>query len=90
MAYNEKSKEAIMKYQQKNLDRVSVWVPKGTKAVWKSHAELMGESLAGFLTRAVAEAVQRDRARAKEAIAEARRTMKSLPPLENETEEEAE
>jgi hypothetical protein len=90
MAYNESAKKAIMKYQQKSLDRVSVWVPKGTKAVWQAHAELMGESLTAFLTRAVMETMQRDRAKAKEAIAAAIRTEKSLAAQKNEAEEPAE
>ena len=77
--YNEKAKEAMLRYQKENLEKLYLWLQKGTKADWAEHAELMGESTAAFVKRAVAETMARDRQRIKEALKNA--------PKEN-TEEE--
>lgn len=52
--------KAVNKYMKANYDRVNLTLPKGRKAELQLHAEERGESLNGFITRAINEAVQRD------------------------------
>ena len=44
----------------KNYDRVNLTVPKGDKAKIAAHAEKRGESVNGFIKRAIDETMQRD------------------------------
>ena len=48
------------KYNAKAYDRVNLVVNKGQKDVIKAHADSAGESLNGFINRAIAETMQRD------------------------------
>lgn len=48
------------KYLQ-TLDEIKVRVPKGRKAELQAHAEGQGESLNGFIVRAVDETIERDK-----------------------------
>lgn len=41
-------------------DRINLTVDKGKKDILKSHAEAQGESLNGFINRAIDETVERD------------------------------
>lgn len=52
--------EGNKKYLQ-TLDEIKVRVPKGRKAELQAHAEEQGESLNGFIVRAVAETIERDK-----------------------------
>lgn len=61
MAYPEASKRASRKYQEKAYDRIELKVHKGEKATLQAHAAAQGESLNGFVNRAIAETVQRDK-----------------------------
>ena len=45
---------------KENYDRVNLVMPKGRKDPVKAHAEKTGESLNGFINRAIDEAIQRD------------------------------
>ena len=51
--------EGNKKYLQ-TLDEIKVRVPKGRKAELQAHAEEQGESLNGFIVRAVDETIERD------------------------------
>lgn len=51
---------ASRKYHQEKLEEIKFRVPKGKKAVIQEHAQLCGESVNGFLLRAVEETMQRD------------------------------
>ena len=42
------------------LDRVNLTMPKGMKEKIKAHAEGKGESVNGFINRAIDEAIERD------------------------------
>ena len=42
------------------FDEMKIRVPTGQKAAVKAHAESMGESLNGFLSRAITETMERD------------------------------
>ena len=48
------------RYNAKAYDELKTRVPKGEKDKIKSHAESKGESLNGFVNRAIDEAIERD------------------------------
>ena len=54
------STESKSRYNKKAYDRISLVVRKGKKDELKSHAEEQGESLNGFINRAIAETVKSD------------------------------
>lgn len=49
------------KYIAKAYDRINLTVPKGQKEKIKAHADMGGESVNGFIQRAIREAMERDR-----------------------------
>lgn len=51
---------AVNKYMKKNYDRVNLVMPKGRKDAIRAYAEKNGESLNGFINRAIDEAMERD------------------------------
>jgi hypothetical protein len=53
--------KAVNKYVKANYDRVNVTMPKGQKGEIKTHSETHGESVNGFINRAILEAMERDR-----------------------------
>jgi len=56
------SNEVKRRYNEKAYDRLQLVVPKGKKADLQTHASARGESLNGFVNRAIDEAVERDSA----------------------------
>lgn len=48
------------KYNEKAYDRIALTVKKGEKDRLKAHAERRGETLNGFINRAIEETVERD------------------------------
>ena len=50
---SEAQRRAVAKYNAKSYERIEMKVKKGEKAVIVAHAEKMGETLNGFLNRAV-------------------------------------
>ncbi|MDO5784661.1 MAG: hypothetical protein Q4P20_06315 [Eubacteriales bacterium] len=54
------STAAQNRYIAKAYDRVNLTLPKGRKDEVKAHAEQRGESLNGFIQRAINETMQRD------------------------------
>ena len=54
------SYESIKRYEDKAYDKVLVRFPKGKKDIIKAHAEKNGESVNGFVNRAIDETMQRD------------------------------
>ena len=48
------------KYNTKAYDRINIAVPKGEKETIKTHANSKGESLNGFINRAIHETIERD------------------------------
>lgn len=68
MVENEKKvsaaqRKATDKYLEK-FDEMRVRVPTGQKAVFKAHAEKHGESLNGYIIRAMTETMERDNTQA--------------------------
>lgn len=49
------------RYNDKAYDRINLTVPKGHKDIIKAHAESQGESVNGFIQRAINEAMQNDK-----------------------------
>lgn len=47
-------------YIAKAYDRINLTMPKGRKEALQAHAERTGESVNGFINRAIAEAIERD------------------------------
>ena len=62
MAISESQRKAVAKYNAKSYDEIKVRVSKGNKDIIKAHAERNGESLNGFVNRAIDEAMERDKA----------------------------
>ena len=50
------------KYNAKAYDRIALQVKKGRKDILKAHAEQHGESLNGFINKAIDEKIERDTA----------------------------
>lgn len=49
-------------YIARTYDRVNLTMPKGRKEIVQAHAEARGESVNGFINRAISEAIERDNA----------------------------
>lgn len=47
-------------YAKKAYDDIRLQVKKGQKEIIKAHAEAQGESINGFINRAIAETIERD------------------------------
>ena len=59
MKTTEAQQRAIKKYHQ-SLDDIKVRVPKGDRQKITDHAASQGESMTGFIRRAIAETMERD------------------------------
>ncbi len=60
MPTSKAQQRATNKYMKANYDRVNLTLPKGRKSELQAHAEKQGESLNGFIGRAIDEQVKRD------------------------------
>lgn len=60
MAISKSQQKAVHKYVKANYDRMELTVPKGQKDTIKAHAAARGESVNGFIGRAISEAMERD------------------------------
>jgi len=60
MAVSKAQQRATNKYISKAYDRVNLTLPKGQKGVVQAHAEARGESVNGFINRAISETMERD------------------------------
>ena len=59
--YTEAQKQSAKKWDTANLDRMSLAVPKGQRDIIRTHAEERGETVNGFLNRAINETIKRDK-----------------------------
>ena len=55
------SYESIKRYEDKAYDKVLVRMPKGKKEVIQAHTERTGQSVNGFINRAIEETMERDK-----------------------------
>lgn len=60
--YTEARKVGNRKWDAANLDRLSIALPKGSRESIKAHAQAQGESVNGFIGRAISETMERDKA----------------------------
>lgn len=60
MAISEARHRANEKYNAKAYDEIKLRVPKGTKEKIKQHADSMGESVNGFIKRAIQNQMKAD------------------------------
>lgn len=58
--YSAARKNANKNWDSKNLDRLSIALPKGSKDALKAHAESTGESVNAFIKRAIMEVTEMD------------------------------
>ena len=61
MAATKAQQRAVDKYVKANYDRIEVKAPKGRKAVIQAHAQAQGESVNGFVNRAIDETMESDK-----------------------------
>ena len=60
MAVSKAQQKAVNKYVREKYDKLLLTMPKGRKDIIKAHAESKGESVNGFINRAIEEAIDRD------------------------------
>lgn len=60
MTVSKAQQKAVNKYVKEKYDRILVTMPKGKKEPVQTHAETMGESVNGFINRAIRETMERD------------------------------
>lgn len=61
MAVSKAQQKAVNKYIDKAYDRINLTVPKGEKDVIKAFAESKGESVNGFIYRAICEVMENEK-----------------------------
>ena len=54
------NQRAVNKYVKNNYDRINVTMPKGKKDTVQAHAAAQGESVNGFINRAIDHEMERD------------------------------
>lgn len=59
--YTDAKRDGNRKWDAANLDRISIALPKGQKDIIKAHADSMGESVNGFISRAIDNQMEQDR-----------------------------
>lgn len=62
MAVSKAQQAAVNRYVKEKYDRINVTMPKGQKEVIQAHSETRGESVNGFINRAISETIERDNA----------------------------
>ena len=61
MPASKAQQKAVNKYMAANYDRINLTVEKGKKDIIKEHAESKGESVNGFINRAINETMEREK-----------------------------
>ncbi len=59
MAVSKAQQRAVTKYMKENYDEIKIRMPKGQKGIIQAHAEANGESVNGFINRAISETMGR-------------------------------
>ena len=60
MPASKAQQKAVAKYMKNNYDNFQLRMPKGKKEKIKAYADSNGESLNGFVNRAIDETIERD------------------------------
>lgn len=66
MPASKAQQKAVSKYMKENYDEIKVRVEKGKKTIIKAHTDSKGESVNGFINRAIDETMRRDKQEAGE------------------------
>ena len=66
MPVSKKQQASVSKYVREHYDRISITVPQGKREIIRAHAEDHGESINGFVNRAIDETMSRDQSTGKE------------------------
>ena len=74
MPVSKAPQRATNKFIAKTYDRINLTIPKGRKELIQTHAAARGESVNGFIGRAIAETMARDQAMDSTAYSIERRT----------------
>lgn len=61
MPASKAQQRAVSKYMKENYDVFQIRMPKGRKSVIQAHAQSQGESVNGFVNRAIDETMERDK-----------------------------
>ena len=61
MPYNEASKQATLKYRANKIKRVPLDMQTSQYEALQAHAQAKGESVNGFIKRAIQETMERDK-----------------------------
>ena len=62
MPASKAQQRAVNKYMKENYDEIKVRIEKGRKSEIQAHAQTQGESVNGFIGRAISETMERDKA----------------------------
>ena len=60
MAVSKAQQKAVNKYMAEKYDRINLTVPKGQRETIRAHAAAQGESVNGFLLRAIKQTMEQD------------------------------
>ena len=80
MPVSKAQQKATNKWISKAYDRINLTVPKGQKEELQAHAAARGESVNGFIGRAIDEAIERDTGTPTEGIAQPQTATTTLLP----------
>jgi len=61
MTVSKAQQAAVNRYVKNNYDRINVTLAKGQREIIKAHAAARGESVNGFISRAIDEQMARDK-----------------------------
>ena len=73
MPVSKAQQKAVNKYMAANYDRINLTVSKGRKDIIQAHATAQGESVNGFINRAISETMERDGLEGSQKAAEKRK-----------------
>ena len=60
MPVSKKQQASVTKYVKEHYDRISLTVKQGEREKIRNHAEERGETVNGFINRAISETMERD------------------------------
>lgn len=63
---SQKQQEAADRYLKEKVDTIALRIPKGKKEIVQAHAKAIGESVNGFINRAIDRQMDRDKEGAEE------------------------
>lgn len=82
MSVSKAQQKAQNKWIAKTYDRVNLTLPKGQKDIVQNHAAARGESVNGFIGRAIGETMERDNSGGKDAVGVSKTDTPAQTPAE--------